>query len=82
MGLVLSLLWQPLSKSLDFPGGTAVKNLFANARDAGDMGSVPGSGRSSGVENGNPLLYFCLGNSTDIGVWWLLSMRSQKVGLD
>ena len=41
-----------------------VKNLPANA---GDLGSIPGLGRSPGVENGNPLQYSCLENSTDRG---------------
>ena len=44
-----------------FPGGgTLVKNLPANAGDAGDVGSIPQSGRSPGVGNGNPLQYSCL----------------------
>ena len=37
-----------------FPGGSVVKNLPANARDSGDMGLMPGSGRSLGEGNGNP----------------------------
>ena len=52
-----------------FPGSSAVKNLPANAEDAGDVGSVPESGRSPGEENGNPLQYSCLGNSMDRGAW-------------
>ena len=44
-----------------------VKNPPANA---GDAGSVPGSGRSPGGGNGNPLLYSCLRNPTDRGAWW------------
>ena len=42
-----------------------VKNLPASAEDAGDMGSIPGSGRSPGTGNGNPLQYFCLESSMD-----------------
>ena len=38
-----------------FPGGAVVKNLPANAGDSGDVGSAPGSERSPGVRNGNPL---------------------------
>ena len=38
-----------------FPGGSVIKNPLANAGDARDMGSIPGSGRSPGEENGNPL---------------------------
>ena len=47
----------------------AVKNPSANAGDTGDVGSVPGSGRSPGGGNGNPLLYSCLKNLTDREVW-------------
>ena len=46
-----------------------VKNLPASARDTRDVGSIPGSGRSSGVENGNPLQYSCLGKSMDRKAW-------------
>ena len=49
-----------------FPGGSVVKNLPANA---GDMGLIPGSGRSLGGGNDNPLQYFCLGNPMDRGDW-------------
>ena len=45
-----------------------VKNLLANA---GDSGSIPGSARSPGVGNGNPLQYSCLENPMDGGVWWV-----------
>ena len=47
-----------------------VKNLPANERDAGDASSIPGSGRSPGVGNGNPLQYSCLENPVDGGAWW------------
>ena len=43
------------------------KNLPANAGDAGDACSIPGSGRSPGEGNGNPLQYSCLGNPVDRG---------------
>ena len=46
-----------------------IKNLPANAGDAGDVGSIPGSGRCPGEEKGNPLQYSCLGNSMDKGGW-------------
>ena len=48
---------------------TLVKNPSANARDRRDAGSIPGSGRSSGEGNGNPLQYSCLGNLMDRGPW-------------
>ena len=43
--------------------------LPANAGDTGDLGLIPGLGRSPGEENGNPLQYSCLGNPTDRGAW-------------
>ena len=46
-----------------------VKNLPANAGDTRAKGSIPGSGRSPGVGNGNPLQYSCLKNSMDRGAW-------------
>ena len=49
-----------------FPGGSAVKNLPANA---GDTGSIPGLGRSPGEGNDYPLQYSCLGNPMDRGAW-------------
>ena len=47
-----------------------VKNLLANAGDTGDAGLIPGSRRSLGGKNGNPLQYSCLKNSMDRGGWW------------
>ena len=47
-----------------------VKNLPANAVDARDVGFTPGSGRSLGGRNSNPLQYSCLENPMDRGVWW------------
>ena len=47
-----------------------VKNLAANARDSGDVGLIPGLGRSPGVGNGNTLHYSCLENAMDRGAWW------------
>ena len=46
-----------------------VENLPANTGDARDAGSIPGSGRSPGVGNGNPLQYSCVENSIDRGAW-------------
>ena len=53
--------------SLGFPGGLVVKNLSANA---GDAGLNPELGRSPGGGNGNPLQYSCLGNPMDRESWW------------
>ena len=50
--------------------GTVIKNLPANAGDTGDVDSIPGSGRSSGGRNGNPLQYSCLESPMDRGAWW------------
>ena len=47
-------------------GGTMIKNLLASARDASSM---PGSGRSPGEGNGNPLQNSYLGNAMDRGAW-------------
>ena len=47
-----------------------IKNPLANAGDTGDLGSVPGSGRSPRGRNGKPFQYSCLGNPMDRGVWW------------
>ena len=52
-----------------FPGSSVVKNLPANAREAGDSGLISGSRRSPEVGNGNPLQYSCLENSIDRGAW-------------
>ena len=51
----------------DNPGGSDGK---ASAYSAGDLGSIPGSGRSPGEGNGNPLQYSCLENPRDRGAWW------------
>ena len=50
-----------------FPGGSDGKT---SAYNAGDLGSIPGLGRSHGGGNGNPLQYSCLENPMDGGAWW------------
>ena len=50
----------------DFPGGSDGK---ASVYNAGDPGLIPGSGRSPGEGNGNPLQYYCLENPMDRGAW-------------
>ena len=52
---------------MSFPGGSDGK---ASAYNAGDPGSVPGSRRSPGEGNGNPLQYSCLENPMDGGTWY------------
>ena len=51
---------------MGFPGGSEVK---ASACNVGDLGSIPGSGRSPGEGNGNPLQYSCLENPMEGGAW-------------
>ena len=60
--LDLGLLYFYLNRRTGFPGALVVKNLSANTGDARDTGSMPGSGRSPGEGNGNPLQYSCLEN--------------------
>ena len=55
-----------------------VKNLFANAGDSGDVGSVPGWGRFPGLGNGYPLQYSFLENPMDRGAWWAIVHRVAK----
>ena len=62
-----------------FPGGTKVK---ASACNVGDLGLIPGSGRSPGEGNGNPLQYSCLENPMDGGAWWATVHWSQRVRHD
>ena len=54
---------------MGFPGGSDGKE---SARHAGDLDSIPGSGRSLGEGNGNSLQYSCLENPMDRGAWWAL----------
>ena len=55
--------------SLDFPGGSVGKESACSVGDAGEMGSIPGWGRSSRGGHGNPLQYSCLENPMDRGAW-------------
>ena len=54
---------------MGLPFGSVVKNPPANAGDAGDMGLIPGLGRSPGEGNGNPLQYSCWENPMDREAW-------------
>ena len=58
-----------------------VKNLPASAGDAGDAGSIPGSGRSPGGGNGNSLQYSCLENPTDRGIWRAIVHRVAELAM-
>ena len=64
-----------ITTTLGFSGGSEVK---ASACTAGDLGSIPGSGRSPGEGNGNPLQYSCLENPMDGGAWWATVHRVAK----
>ena len=57
----------PVIYAMGFPSGSMVKNLPANAVDAG---SIPGLGRFPGEGNSNPLQYSYLENPMDRGAWW------------
>ena len=63
-----------------------MKDLYtevkASACNAGDLGSIPESGRSPGEGNGNPLQYSCLENHMDGGAWWATVHGSQRVRHD
>ena len=60
-----------------FPGSSVGKESTYNA---GDPGSIPGSGRCPGEGNGNPLQYSCLENSMDRGAWWATVHGVVRVG--
>ena len=68
-----------LAVTLGFPGGSDSKESACNA---GDLGLIPGSGRSPGEGNGYPLRYSCLENSVDRGAWWATVHRGAKIGHD
>ena len=68
-------LYMYLLSSLVFPSGSGVKNPPANE---GDVGSIPGSGRSPGEGNGNPLQYSWLENPMDRVAWWATVQRVAK----
>ena len=61
------VLWI-LCHTVGFPGGSDGKKK--STCNTGDLGSIPGLGKSPGEKNGNPLQYFCLETSVDRGAWW------------
>ena len=75
----LSVYLQSLRAFNCFPGGWDGKESACNA---GDLGLMPGSGRSPGEGNGNPLQYFCLENSTVRGAWQATVHGLARVGHD
>ena len=63
----------------EFSGGSDGKESVCNV---GDQSLIPGSGRSLGEGNGNPLQYSCLENPKNRGAWWATVHRSQRIGHD
>ena len=80
--------WQSLEPDLQiqmrtgvkwgFPGGSNSKEFSCNA---GDLCSIPGSGRSPGGGHGNPLQYSCLENPMDRGTWWVAVHRVTELDM-
>ena len=66
-------------RHMGFPGGSDSKESACNA---GDPGSIPGSGRSPGEGHGNPLRYSCLENPTHRGAWWAMVHGVSRVWHD
>ena len=64
---------------MGFPGNSNGKESTCNG---GDLGSVPGLGRSPGGGQGNPLQYSCLETPMDRAAWQVQSVGSQRVGHD
>ena len=64
------VFYYPCKPRVGFLGGSVVKNLPANAGDGRDSSSIPGSGRSPGIGNGNTLQYSFLENPMGRGAWW------------
>ena len=77
---ILHAAWHG-QKIICFLCGSDSKESDSNA---GDLGSIPGSGRSPGERNGNPLqwVFSCLEKSMDRGAWWLQSIELQRGGHD
>jgi len=63
-----------------FGASLVVQSVKKTACSAGDLGSIPGSGRSLGEGNGNPLQYSCLENPLDTGAWWATVNGVARVG--
>ena len=86
LGQVPKLVRVQFCFSLDPTSGASqvalvVKNLPANAGDAREVGSIPGSGRSPGEGNGNPLQYSCLENPMDRGAWQATVHRVARIDM-
>ena len=73
-----STLYITVSYRQGYPGGKVIKNSPVNAGGESEVGLIPGSGRSLGEGNGNPLQYSCLDNAMDKGAWWTVVHGSCK----
>ena len=62
------------------PGGAVAEDLLASAGGTGDTSSVPGSGRSPGGGNSNPLQDSCQDNPVDRGAWWVIDHALDQTG--
>ena len=69
MRCILPCVYRLAGGVLGFSGGSVVYNPPA---DAGDVGLIPGSGRSPREGHGNPLQYSSMENSVDRGAWWAI----------
>ena len=67
-----------IKEDVGLPLWLSGKESACKAGATGDMGSIPGPGRSPGGEHGNPLQYSCLENPTDRGAWWVLGPWGHK----
>ena len=73
------MIWEYQKVIWNFPDGSVGKESACNA---GDSGLIPGSGRSPGEGNVNPLQYSCLGNPMDRGAWWAIVPGVIRIGHD
>ena len=81
--MLTALLLSFFAFIVGFPGGSVVKNLPANSRDARDVGSIPGLGRYPGGGGGwQPAPVSCLGKPMDRGTRGLQSVRLHRIRQD
>ena len=76
MNSVSKFVFVVIYQDLGFPHSSAGKESACNA---GDLGPIPGSGRSPGEGNDSPLHYTCLENPIDRGTWWATVHGSQEL---
>ena len=75
---ILSMKLKNNKLNIFFLDTSAGKESACSVGNTGDSGSIPGSGRSPGGGNGNPLQYSCLENPMDRGAWWAAIQRFAK----